>query len=78
MKSAHTVVADEQTLLNKDDFGHEHIIMISKSQTLVPDKKSLTSDSDPIFWQMFGSEVSPRRQIKTSAGSHYRETDTRG
>lgn len=45
---SHSVVADEQTLLNKDDFGHEHIVKISKGQTLVPDKESLTSDNDPM------------------------------
>lgn len=44
---SHSVVVDEQTLLNKDDFGHEHIVKISKSQTLVPDKESLTIDNDP-------------------------------
>lgn len=44
---SHSVVADEQTLLNKDDFRHEHIVKISKGQTLVPDKESLTIDNDP-------------------------------
>lgn len=45
---SHSVVADEQILLNKDGFGHEHIVKISKGQTLVPDKESLTSDNDPV------------------------------